>query len=95
MQLEQEVIAQGAVVPTWVVKYPDNSTAYIDKTEYSVSPQAADTLHLQSLYEVKIAIDEQLLKIQRNQQEIIDKIHLLTELMHDGYEDQEPEQLKN
>jgi hypothetical protein len=97
IKVEREILAHGAVLPTWEVKYPDNGTAYISKTVYSASPQAADALYLQSLYEIKINIDKQLLKVQKNQQEIIDKIHLLTGLMRDGYDNQEPEpeQLKN
>jgi len=86
IKIEREVIAHGAVLPTWVIKYPDDgTTAYISKTVYSASPQAADALYLQSLYEIKINIDKQLLEVQKNQQEIIDKIHLLSGLMRDGH----------
>jgi hypothetical protein len=77
IKVEQEVIASGAMHPTYLVRYPDNSKAYVSKDMYSTSPQVADELRLQELYETMNIIDEQLSELQNNRRRVDAMIQLL------------------
>ena len=72
--VEQEVIIDGAIYPTYIVRYPDNSRGFISKDMYSATQEEADSSLLKELYGTRNYLEKQMLELAQEHQKIIDVI---------------------
>jgi hypothetical protein len=70
IKVEQEVITEGSTTPVYIVRYPDGSTAYVNKDMYYESQLEADTAFLAELYNTKKYLDDNIADLEKTRKEI-------------------------
>jgi len=80
IKVEQEVITEGSTTSVYIVRYPDGSTAYVNKDMYYTSQSEADTAFLAELYNTKKYLDDNIDDLEKARKEINDCIDQIKEI---------------
>jgi len=70
IKVEQEVITEGSTTSVYIVRYPNGSTAYVNKDMYYTSQLEADTTFLAELCDSKKYIDDNIADLEKTRKEI-------------------------
>jgi hypothetical protein len=70
IKVEQEVITEGSTTSVYIVRYPNGSTAYVNKDMYYTTQSEADTALLAELYDSKKYLDDNIADLEKTRKEI-------------------------